>query len=374
MKKKKIVITGGHVTPALAVIDELEKKPYQIYYFGRRYTSEAHKALPMEAVLLREKEITYIPITAGKIQRYFDQYTLFSYLKIPLGFFQALNYLIRIRPNLIISFGGYVSVPVVLAGWLLRIPILTHEQTASYGLASRFNSYFAKKIAVSWPISQKYFPKKKVVLTGNPIRKEVLQTNKKIWQVFDFDEKLPLIFITGGNQGSRVINQTVSQLVNQLVKKYNLFHHLGPVGSKGILKELEKVRQKIPLQLRNRYHSKKYLDSQEMGTFLNKADLIIARSGANTVTELAALGKPALFIPLPFAATDEQTKNAQLLVEAGTAEVLPQEKLSPKKLWQLIEKIMNSLDDYQKKSSQAKKLVKLDASKEIVRLVEKIIQ
>lgn len=371
--KKKIVITGGHATPALAVIDELEKKQYQIYYFGRRYTSEADKVLSMEAVLIREKQLTYIPITAGKMQRYFDKYTLFSYLKIPWGFFQALGYLIKIRPQLILSFGGYVSVPVVLAGWLFRIPIVNHEQTVSYGLASKFNSFFAKKIALSWLSSRQYFPKKKIVLTGNPVRKDIFQVDKKIWQTFNFDEKLPLIFVTGGNQGSRIINKTVAKIINQLVKNYNLFHHVGPVGGRGLFADLEKIRQALPSKLRNRYHFKKYLNGQEMGTFLNKADLVISRAGANTVTELAALGKTALLIPLPFAYADEQTKNAQILVSAGVAKILPQDKLSPGKLAKEIKEIFNHLENYQKNSSQAKKLVRLDAAKKIAELVKDFI-
>lgn len=371
--KKKIVITGGHVTPALSVIDELEKKGnWQIYFFGRQYASEIDKTISMEAELLREKKLTFIPITAGKLQRHWDRHALISYLKIPIGFFQALIYLLKIKPRVILSFGGYLSVPVVVGGWLLRVPIITHEQTASFGLASKFNSFFANKIAISWSSSRKYFPADKVFLTGNPIRKDILQFDKKIWQIFNFDEKLPLIFITGGNQGSHIINQTTQEIISQLVKDYNVFHQTGRLEAD--FEALEKIRQKFPLKFKHRYHCKKYLNSNEMGTLFNKTDLVVSRAGANIVTELAVLGKPALLIPIPWAYADEQTKNAQILVEAGIAQILPQDKLTPKKLYQLINQTIKNLDQYKKNITQAKKLVKPNSAREIVKLIERIVQ
>lgn len=373
--KKKIVVTGGHLTPALAVIEELEKKKnFQIYFFGRQYASEAEKTVSMEMTFLKQKKSIFIPIIAGKVQHHWNRYTLLAYLKIPVGFFHALSYLIKIRPQIILSFGGYVSVPVVLAGWLLRIPIINHEQTTSYGLASKLNSFFANKIAISWEISKKHFPAKKVVLTGNPIRKNILQFDKKVWQAFDFDEKLPLVFITGGNQGSHPINRATGKIINQLVKNYNVFHQAGHLEAKGDFEWLEEIREKLPSQLMNRYHCKKYLDDKEMGTLLNKADLVVSRAGANIVTEMAVLGKPALLIPIPWAYADEQNKNALLLRQAGTATILPQDQLTPQKLAQSIEKIFENINQYQKNSSRAKKLVKLDAAQEVIKLIEKLVQ
>ncbi len=373
--KKKVVITGGHLTPALAVIEELEKKKdWLIYFFGRRYASEAGKTISMEMSLLKEKELTFIPLTTGKIQRYWNRYTLIFYLKIPIGFFQALFYLLKIRPNIILSFGGYVSVPVVFCAWLLRIPAINHEQTASYGLASKFNSLFVKKVAVSWSSSKEHFPKEKVVLTGNPVREKTLQFNKEVWQILDFDKNLPLIFVTGGNQGSHIINQIVGEIINQLVKDFNVFHQAGHLNTKDDFEKLEKIRKELPSHLKRRYHCKKYLDDREMGTLLNKADLVVSRSGANIITELAALGKPSLLIPIPWTYADEQNKNAELLVKAGTAKILPQSQLTPKKLLFILRQFMEDLETYRKNSFQAKKLVKLDAARKIVQLMEKFAQ
>ncbi|MCJ7792620.1 MAG: UDP-N-acetylglucosamine--N-acetylmuramyl-(pentapeptide) pyrophosphoryl-undecaprenol N-acetylglucosamine transferase [Candidatus Marinimicrobia bacterium] len=373
MVKKKIVITGGHLTPALAVIEELEKKKnWQIYFLGRQYASEADKTPSMETELLEGKPLTFIPLITGRVRRHWDRYTLFSYLKIPLGFFHALAWLMRIRPNIILSFSGYVSVPVVLAGWLMRIPILNHEQTAVYGLASQFNRFFANQIAVSWEESQKHFPAKKVVFTGNPIRKNILSFNQTIWSVFNFEKNLPFMFFTGGNQGSHVLNRAVGEVMKDLLKDNNVFLQVGHLQVKGDFEWLETIREKLPDNLKKRFHLKRYLNDQEMGTFLNKADLVVSRAGANIVTELAALGKPCLLIPLPYASADEQTKNAQLLVKAGTAAILTQDQLTPAKLKKTIEKMSQNLGQYQKKAPQAKKLVQLEAAEKMVAMVEKL--
>ena len=144
--------------------------------------------------------------------------------------------------------------------------------------------------------------------------------------------------------------------------------------AKGDFEWLEEIREQLPENLKKRFHLKKYLDEREMGTFLNKADLIVSRSGANIVNELTALGKPALFIPLPYASADEQTKNAQLLVKVGTAEILPQDQLTPKKLAQMINQMIKNLNQYKENSPQAQKLVKLDAAPKLVKLTEKLVQ
>ena len=368
IKKRKIVITGGHLTPALAVIDELDN--WQIIFFGRKKSSEAEKTISVEAEIIPEKEIPFIPIITGRLTRQLNRHTFKTWLKIPIGILQAFYWLLRLKPNIVLSFGGYVSVPVVLAAWGLRIPVVTHEQTTVKGLATRINVRFAQKIAISWPQTASEFPKDKVVLTGNPIRKEIFRVDKEIWQTLAFDKFLPLVFITGGNQGSHLINETVRKALPELVKKYNLFHQSGHLSASGDFEKLSESREKLPNKLKAHYHVKKYLNVEEMGTLLNKADLVISRAGANTLTELAALGKPSLLVPLPWLYQNEQGKNAQMMVDLGIAEILDQKELSVKKLITGIEKMMANLKIYQKNSFQAKKMIKHDSAKRIVTLVE----
>lgn len=369
--KRKIVITGGHLTPALAVIEELMRRGnWEIFFFGRRYASEEEKTPSMEFEIITEKGLWFIPIDAGRVQRKFTLRTVPSLIKIPLGFFQSLWHLGKIRPRVILSFGGYLSVPVILAGWFLRIPAVTHEQASVRGLANKVNSLFVRKTAVSWPQTVGQFPKNKTVLTGNPIRQAILQIDEEIWRVLKFPKQLPLIFVTGGNQGSHLINRTVEEILPELIAKANIFHQSGHLQARGDFERLEERRGELSEKFQGRYHVKKYLNNEEMGTLLNRADLIIGRAGANILTEVAALGKPTLFIPFPWLHQDEQTKNAQILAAVGLAEILPQEKLSSHALLQLVEKMLANLNQYRKNALKGKKLVKLDAAERIVDLVE----
>lgn len=353
---KKIVITGGHLAPAMAVIEELRKRGgWEIYYLGRKYAMEGEKILSEESKIIPNLGVKFIPVAAGRLQRRFTSWTIPSLLRVPVGFFQSLIFLWRIKPKVICSFGGYVSVPVVVAGWLLRIPILTHEQTVVFGLASKMNSFFANKVAVSFPQSLSYFPKDKVILTGNPLRKEIFEIIKPSWFPVDQSSSYPIIYITGGNQGSHVINMAVVEILPKLLEKYIVIHQTG-----------EKDYQQMANKSQERYLVVPYVGPEEIGWVLNKASLIVSRAGANTVCEIAALGKPALFIPIPWSYQDEQTKNAQMLVESGIAEILPQSELSGASLFAKISKMAGNLDNYQRNVAQAKKLVELDAAQKIV--------
>ncbi len=371
--KKRIVITGGHLTPALAVIDELQKKDsWEIFFLGRKYATEREKTPSVEAQVISDRGIWFFPITTGRFPRHFNRYALLSVFKIPLGFFQALYCLIKIRPRVILSFGGYLSVPVIFWGWVLRIPSLTHEQTTVQGLANTLNACFSRKIAFSWPQSLGKFPKRKAILTGNPIRKDIFKVNNDLVEVLDFPPDLPLVLVTGGNQGSHVINLAIGEILPRILEMTCIFHQSGHLESTGDFEFLEKARKNLPPRLKKRYHVKKYLVGEEMGTFLNKANLVISRAGANTVSEIAALGKPALLVPLPWLYRDEQTENARLLKSLGIAEILPQEELSGEALFRLCREMLDHLGEYEKNKIRAQSSVSLKAAAKIAAEIEKL--
>lgn len=372
--KKKIIITGGHLTPALAVIEELQNRGWEIIFIGRKHATEGDKTSSVELEIIPQLGIPFYSLTAGRIQRRFTRWIIPSLLKIPVGFFQAFYYLLRFKPDVILSFGGYLSVPVVFSAWVLKIPVVTHEQTTVKGLATKFNTVFAQKIAVSWSVSLKKFPQNKVVLTGNPIRKETFKVDGNFWKTLNFEGGLPLVFVTGGNQGSHIINQVVEKIVPRLTKITNVFHQCGHLRALGDFERLKKAQEMLLEKLKKRYHVKKYLTAKEMGTLLNKADLVISRAGANTVAELAALGKPGILIPLPWLYQNEQTKNAQMLAKAGICEILPQDQLSGKKLLSLIKKMLANISLYRKSAPSARGLVRLEAAKKIGDLVEEVVR
>ena len=356
----KIAICGGHLTPALAVISELRKRGINdLVFIGRSKATEGDNSPSAESIIVPTLGVKFFSIPAGRLQRKFTRYTIVSLLRAPLGVGKALLILSQERPNLIISFGSYVAFPVVIAGWVLGIPTITHEQTVKGGLANQLIGRFAKKIALSWPDSLHYFPKEKTVVTGNPIRREILEVRRK-------RTARPVIFITGGNQGSHSINEMVLEIIEPLLEKYYVIHQTG--GStrfKDYEMMLARVDQ-LPGRLKNRYKIAKWLNSNELAEIYAKTSLLVGRSGANTVTEVAALEIPALFIPLPWAGAGEQEWNAKMLADLGAALILPQERLTPKRLLAAINTTIANLLPFRNAAKKARKLIKSDAAKILI--------
>ena len=215
----KILVTGAHFTPALATIEELKKiNGVEVVYVGRKTTLEGDNAQSVESEILPSKGIKFIPLVTGRLQRSFTIYTIPSLLKIPIGLIQSFFIVLSEKPDVVLSFGGYVAVPIVFISWLFSIPIMIHEQTLVSGLANKISSWFADKIAVSF---SGIFNKEKFILTGNPIREIVMKTKSKKEAV------LPTILITGGNQGSHVINLAVEQCLERLTRIAGVIHVTG---------------------------------------------------------------------------------------------------------------------------------------------------
>lgn len=358
----KILITGAHFTPAVAVIEQLKQNPeVSITYVGRNTTREGDRTQSIESQVLPELGIKFISIIAGKVQRHFNIFTIISLFKIPIGFIQAFMIVLTEKPDVILSFGGYISVPVVFSGWLWSVPIIIHEQTLVSGLANKFSSIFADKICVSF--KQNYSENHpKVVLTGNPMRKEVLEIIAEIPEDLKnlFKEakmhKLPMLFITGGNQGSHIINETVEKILEKLLEKSCVVHQTGDSS----YQDFERLVQKQNA----RYIVRKWI-GPEIGNLLKKVDLAVSRAGANTLTEFAYLGVPALVIPLPYLYNNEQLKNAEFFQKFGFIKILPQSKLTKESLLESINKMLDNLAEYKNNTKQAKTIVIPDAAKRL---------
>lgn len=369
----RICLTGGHVTPAIALIRELKKRGYEdLIFIGRATMMEGDKTPSIESTLVPQLGVRFLTINPGRLQRSFTLRTIPALLRTPWGILQSLLLLLRESPQVVASFGGYVALPVVIAAWMLRIPVVTHEQTVVVGLANKIISFFATRIAVSFESSLKYFPRRKVVLTGNPVRQEIFEVRSKR---FAFTTRRPVIYVTAGNQGSHIINTTVAQILPRLLENYVVVHQVGAAGITDDFEALSKTSSSWPEHLRRYYYMERYIGPEDIGALLGSADLVIGRSGANTVADLAARRVPAIFIPLPFAAHDEQTKNARLLVDAGSAVILPQAELTPDRLLAVTEMMIENIKKYKKAATAAKKLVRLDAAAklagEVIRVAQK---
>lgn len=355
----KILITGTHFTPAQAVIEELQKFPNtQIVYLGRKFTQEGDRIPSVESQVLPKMGIKFIPLVTGRIRRIFDIQTVFSLFKIPIGFIQAFYFVVKENPDVVLSFGGYTGVPIVFSSWLLSKPIIIHEQTLVSGLANRVSGFFADKIAVSFQTDYP-FDKKKVILTGNPIRKEFLGEKNE-------SDGIPTIYVTGGNQGSHIINQTIEEKLNELTKNYHVFHQTGDSKFKDF-ERLSLKREKM--KYKNRYLVKKWFDSSEVKEIFKKASLVISRAGANTLLELAYFGIPAIIIPLPYLYKNEQMINARYFQKLGLCKVLTQDSLSSDTLLKQIKAIFSKFDIIKREASRARNIVIDDSAQRVAQEV-----
>lgn len=356
----KILITGAHFTPAVAVIEELKKYPdIRVIYIGRANTMEGDKSKSAESKVLPTLGVKFIPIITGRLQRSFTLHTIPSLLKIPIGFIQALYILLKEKPDVILSFGGYVAVPTVLIGWLFSKPIIVHEQTLVCGLANKISSFFADRIALSFNEVNE-FDKNKTVITGNPIRKMVEvggNISGQFSKIFHHAKsaKLPVILVTGGNQGSHIINNAIEASLQKLLSIACIIHVTGDNKFKDFerLKAIENEK----------YVVRKWI-GEEYGQVLQKVDLVISRAGINTLSELAYIGKNALVIPFEPIYKDEQNKNARYFEGQGLVRILPQSKLSSTTLIENIKLMIKNLE-FKQKGKDAKMLVIPDAAKRL---------
>ncbi|KKU03276.1 MAG: hypothetical protein UX99_C0026G0013 [Candidatus Amesbacteria bacterium GW2011_GWB1_47_26] len=344
---KTLVFTGGHHTSALEVAKALKDKGWQIVWFGHRHSMWEDKLDSAEYHEVTTADIKFIDLKAGKFYRTFNPLKLIS---IPYGFFQALLQLLLLRPNGIVSFGGYLAVPTILAGWLLGIPSITHEQTVVSGWANKFISLFVKKIALAWPDSTRRYPRSKSVVIGLPLRDEIIRIKK--YNSFAGKLKIKnLVYITGGKQGSQTINKAVFAALPKLLASYQVVHQTGNL-------DYSPARSHI----KDGYECFAF-DSAKAISALAQAAVVVSRAGAHIVYELGYLGIPCVLIPIPWASHNEQLLNAQILEGNHQAVILPESQLTPQSLISSIKQAMHlkprSLD---LPTDAAEKLVQITAS------------
>jgi UDP-N-acetylglucosamine--N-acetylmuramyl-(pentapeptide) pyrophosphoryl-undecaprenol N-acetylglucosamine transferase len=362
--KKKIVITGGHVTPALAVIDILQKKypEIEIVFIGRKYVNEREKSESFEYKEIASRKIRFIHLVTGRFTRAFTVGALQNILTIPYGFSRAYTIIKKEKPDAILSFGGYLALPVAYCAKLQKIPVFTHEQTVVPGLANTMIARIAQKVFISFPESTRHFKSEKVIYTGNPLRESIFKDSAP----FDLPSGLPAIYITGGSLGAHAINALIEQILPQILEKAVVIHQTGNVQEYDDYHRLSQFKGMLKADLRKRYILKEHVADDEIGSIYKAVDLVIGRSGANTFFELIALGKPALFIPLPWAAGNEQREHAAIFKNQGAGEVFEQDGNS-EELRLLIEKMLIHLSQYANKTKELIHYFKKDAAVEIIR-------
>lgn len=325
----KIIVTGGHHNSALIIAQLLRDKGYDIVWAGHRHTmiSDPHDSLEYQEVT--SKNFPFINVTAGKFH---SKAHLIHWLRLPWGFFQALGIMLKVRPQVVLAFGGYIAVPIAVAAKICGIPVIAFEQTTAVGRANQLISKFSRHNFLAWESSLQYFPPQKSQVVGLPLRTNIWQSPPKPW----FSRSKPTLLITGGKQGSHVINQVIFQLLPQLLVDFNVIHQTGASLKTHDAIAAQEHKQKLPTSLQPWYLPQEHFLGETMLSALQESTVVVSRAGAHIVYELLALQKPAILIPLPFSYLQEQAKNAQKMADNGLAMVIPQEQLNPPVLYQAV--------------------------------------
>lgn len=324
MSKYKIIMTGGgsagHVTPNLALVPKLESLGFDIKYIGSKKG--------IENDIIKKANIPFYSISSGKLRRYFDIKNFSDPFKVIKGVGDALRILSKEKPDIVFSKGGFVTVPVVIAASMKKIPVVSHESDFTPGLANKIAGRFCDKLCVTFPESLKYIEGNKGILTGTPIREELFRGNKEKGRRFcNFKDDKETMLIIGGSLGAKVINDTVRNDIDRLLKSYNIIHLCG--------------KNNLDEKLNNKegYIQLEYV-SEELPDLMEYADLVISRAGANVIFELLALRKPHILIPLSAKASrGDQVLNAKSFKKSGYSVVIEEEELTTDKLHQELKEL-----------------------------------
>jgi UDP-N-acetylglucosamine--N-acetylmuramyl-(pentapeptide) pyrophosphoryl-undecaprenol N-acetylglucosamine transferase len=356
----KIVLTGGgtggHLLPLAAVAKKIsEKIPQAEFLFLGPHGK-------MEKELMAREGIPAKTVLSGKFRRYFSFHNFVDFLKIPVGVIQSLWILLFYMPDAIFSKGGYASIPVVLAGWLYRIPILIHESDSVPGVANSMLGKFADRVAVSYPEAEREFPAAQVVLTGNPLREDIGQGDAaRARESFYLTQSKKVIFVMGGSQGAQSINEKIIKILPDLLHAYQVIHQTGENNFKTVEHRAAEFGIKAG---RDGYFAIPTF-GEEIKDILAVSDLVVSRAGANSISEIAANGKPAILIPLEGSAGNHQKMNAYSLARMGGCIVLEETNLGEHMLLQKIRDILENEEVKQKLSQNIRAFYHADAAEKI---------
>ncbi len=350
---RTIVLTGGgsagHVIPNIALIPTLIQAGWSVAYIGSVSGIERE-------IIESLGHVKYHPIATGKLRRYIDLKNLKDPFRVLLGVAQSYRLLRRIKPDMVFSKGGFVSVPVILGSRLNRIPVIIHESDMTPGLANRISIPFATKVCVTFPETLEHLPKHKAEYTGSPIRADIVEGQaSRGRERCGFHTQLPVLMVMGGSLGSQAINRRIRESLDVLLKRFQVVHICG----KGNIEELHKATRG--------YQQFEYIN-EGLPDILAMADLVVSRAGSNSIFEFLALKKPMLLIPLTLQASrGDQILNAQSFEKMGYCRVLYEEDISQSSLYQAIIDVYENRTSYVARMEQS---ITTQSIKRIVALIE----
>lgn len=363
--------TGGHFYPIMAVADALNEiaEKEKIIKMDLVFMSED----PYDRNLLLQKGVRFKKAYAGKIRRYFSFLNITDIFKTITGMIKAISGIYFDFPDVIFSKGGYASFPAVFVARLFGIPLIIHESDTVPGKVNKWAGKFAKRIAISFSQTAKYFPKEKVALIGVPVRKEFFipaKTGAK--EFFNLEETTPTILVMGGSQGSQKINDNFLDILPEIIKKCQVIHQCGENNMEDI-----KARSSLLLEkssLKSRYHFFPYLDLSALRMAYGAADLVVARAGAGSIFEISASGLPSILVPLANSAQDHQKENAYAYAAATkAADVIEEQNLSPHILQSEIEILLENKNKLREMAENAKKFAQPEAAEKIAKEIISLV-
>ncbi len=356
--------TGGHFYPIIAIAERVNEiidkehiiKP-KLYYFSDS---------PYDREVLAQNELIYEEVNSGKMRTYFSFRNFTDLFKIFFGTIDATYKVFTIYPDVVFGKGGYASFPTIFAARLLRIPVVIHESDSAPGRVNKWAGRFAKRVAVSFPEAAKYFPKKTVAWTGQPLRMEIERgaPHKEALEYFKLESSIPTIFVIGGSQGAELINNVVLDALPELVEKYQIIHQTGIKNFTAVTRQANVVlngnKQKA------RYIPIAFLSSLQMKMAAGAASLVVSRAGS-TLFEIASWGVPSVLVPFTNSNADHSRKNAFSYARAGACSVIEEANMTANILCSEIIRILEDKEDYDSMKENAKTFGKPGAAEKIAK-------
>lgn len=356
--------TGGHVFPLIAIARQLfiEAKKQGV-------TSDVLFVGPLQEAKIfeQEKNIKTRRIITGKLRRYFSLYTLIDMPKVLIGLLQSYFILLFYMPDVIFSKGGYAAFPVLVIGWIFRVPIIIHESDSVAGLTNRMLARFASHIIISFPANHPEFSKDKIIQLGNPVRDLRYGVGAISSKEFHITTQKPILLIIGGSQGAEQINQLVLSQKKELTSRYEIIHQTGPKHYKKTTQEIKN----LPRSQQISWHPTPFLNEESLKNAYAAASLIISRAGASSIFEIALVGKPSILIPLPTSAAGHQEKNAILYESRGACIAADPRNIDGHILLKEIDDIMGSKKKIMHMKEAALAFAKPNAAADTARLILK---
>ena len=356
--------TGGHFYPIIAVAQQVNEIIDREHTIGAKlyYISDS----PYDPELLKQNELLYEKVGAGKLRTYFSLRNFSDIFKIIFGTLGAIFKMFSIYPDVVFGKGGYASFPAVFAAWLLHIPVLIHESDAAPGRVNKWAGHFAKRIAVSFPEAAESFPPKRTAWTGQPIRREIEQVapRLKALEYWKLEEKVPTVVILGGSQGAELINNTVLAALPRLVENYQVIHQTGIRNFQTVAGEAEVVLENN--KNKSRYQPQAFLNALEQKMAAGAASIIVSRAGS-TLFEIAAWGVPSILVPFTKSNANHSKKNAFSYARAGAGSVVEEMNMTANILCSEIERILSDKEVYESMKKNAKAFHHPGAAEKVAR-------